>query len=63
MPPTAVALRELDERGFTRLEGVFAPERRERLVRRIDELFVEEGERAGSEFRPEPGAPIGSERR
>jgi hypothetical protein len=57
MPPTAIALRELDERGFTRLEGVVAPERRERLVGRIDGLFAEEGEHAGSEFRPEPGAP------
>ncbi len=53
----AVVLRELDERGFTRLEAVLPPQRRERLVGRIEALFAEEGERAGSEFRPEPGAP------
>jgi hypothetical protein len=53
----AEARHELDERGFTRLPGVLAAERRERLVRRLDELFVEEGERAGAEFRIEPGAP------
>jgi hypothetical protein len=51
------ARRELDERGFTRLAGVLSPERRERLARRIDALFEQEGERAGSEFRPEPGSP------
>ena len=57
MAATATALRELDERGFTRLAGVLTLERRERLVRRIEELFAEEGERAGAEFRIEPGAP------
>jgi len=48
---------ELDERGWTTIEAVLSPERRERLVNRIDTLFAEEGERAGAEFRPEPGAP------
>jgi hypothetical protein len=57
MAASATAIRELDERGFTRLDGVLGFERRGRLVRRIEELFAEEGERAGAEFRIEPGAP------
>ena len=47
---------ELDERGWTAIEAVLSPSRLERLVQRIDALFAEEAERAGSEFRPEPGA-------
>jgi len=39
-----------------RLDGFIAPERRRRITERIDTLFTEEGERAGSEFRQEPGA-------
>jgi ectoine hydroxylase-related dioxygenase (phytanoyl-CoA dioxygenase family) len=49
--------RELDERGFTTIAGVLGDARVARLTSRIDELFFEEGERAGAEFRPEPGAP------
>jgi hypothetical protein len=48
---------ELDERGYTTIEGVLGPARLDRLVERIDALFASEGERRGSEFRPEPGAP------
>jgi ectoine hydroxylase-related dioxygenase (phytanoyl-CoA dioxygenase family) len=48
---------ELDERGYTTIEGVLGPARLDRLVTRIDTLFASEGERAGAEFRPEPGAP------
>ena len=47
---------ELDERGFVRLEAFIAPERRQRLKGRIQALFDAEGEGAGGEFRPEPGA-------
>jgi Phytanoyl-CoA dioxygenase (PhyH) len=47
---------ELDERGFTKLEGLLSPERCQCLANRIEELFALEGEAAGSEFRREPGA-------
>ena len=47
---------QLDEVGFVRLPGFIAPERRRRLVDRIDALLAEEGARAGAEFRQEPGA-------
>jgi hypothetical protein len=47
---------ELDERGFVRLEGFIAPERRRRLTDRIQALFDAEGDRAGAEFKLEPGA-------
>ena len=48
--------RGLDEDGYVRLEGFIAPDRRRRLVERIDALFASEGEAAGAEFRQEPGA-------
>jgi hypothetical protein len=48
--------RRLDEEGYVRLEGFIAPARRARLVDRIESLFAAEGERAGAEFRQEPGA-------
>lgn len=46
----------LDERGWVSLEGAIAPALRERLIERIEALFAAEGERAGSEWRQEPGA-------
>ncbi len=48
--------RRLDDDGYVRLEGLVAPARRQRLVDRIEALFAAEGERAGAEFRQEPGA-------
>jgi hypothetical protein len=48
--------RRLDEEGYVRLDGFIAPGRHRRIVERIDALFAEEGETAGSEFRQEPGA-------
>jgi hypothetical protein len=48
--------RRLDEQGYVCLEAFIAPERRRRLTDRIDDLFAEEGEAAGAEFRQEPGA-------
>ena len=48
--------RQLDEAGYVRLPGFIAPERRRRLVERIDALFAAEGAQAGAEFRQEPGA-------
>lgn len=48
--------RRLDEQGWVRLDGFIAPDRRRRITERIDALFAEEGDAAGSEFRQEPGA-------
>ena len=53
--------RLLDERGWVALEGFLPPERRRRLVDRIEALFAAEGDRAGAEFRrarPIPGPRI-----
>jgi Phytanoyl-CoA dioxygenase (PhyH) len=47
---------ELDERGFTKIEGLLSADRRQRLVDGLEALFAEEGEGAGSEFKQEPGA-------
>ena len=46
----------LDEEGYVKLEGFIAPARRQRLADRIEALFASEGEKAGAEFRQEPGA-------
>jgi ectoine hydroxylase-related dioxygenase (phytanoyl-CoA dioxygenase family) len=48
--------RQLDELGYLVLPGLMSAELLERLRRRVDELFEEEGARAGSEFKQEPGA-------
>jgi hypothetical protein len=47
---------ELDESGFTKLEGLLSRERCRNLADRIEELFAREGDAAGSEFKQEPGA-------
>src|SRR5262245_19158526 len=57
MEPGRTRRRELDERGHTTIAGALRPARLDLLVGRIDELFFEEGGRAGGEFRLEPGAP------
>jgi Phytanoyl-CoA dioxygenase (PhyH) len=46
----------LDRLGYLKLEGFIAPELRVRLVERLQALLVAEGDRAGSEFKQEPGA-------
>ncbi|MEK7834237.1 MAG: phytanoyl-CoA dioxygenase family protein [Acidobacteriota bacterium] len=46
--------RQLDEEGFLVLEDYASPEMLSALRGRIAELFVEQGERAGSEFKQEP---------
>jgi ectoine hydroxylase-related dioxygenase (phytanoyl-CoA dioxygenase family) len=56
MPIDEAHRRELDERGFVRLAAFIDPERRRRLAARIQALFDAEGDRAGAEFKPEPGA-------
>jgi ectoine hydroxylase-related dioxygenase (phytanoyl-CoA dioxygenase family) len=48
--------RRLDEDGYLVLPGLMPPELLAALRRRIDELFDEEGDRAGGEFKQEPGA-------
>jgi ectoine hydroxylase-related dioxygenase (phytanoyl-CoA dioxygenase family) len=48
--------RQLDELGFLKLPAVVGAAVRERLVSRMEELFAQEGDRAGSEFKQEPGA-------
>jgi ectoine hydroxylase-related dioxygenase (phytanoyl-CoA dioxygenase family) len=48
--------RDLDENGFVILDRFISDELLEALRRRIDELFFEEGCRAGCEFKQEPGA-------
>jgi hypothetical protein len=48
--------RQLDELGYLVLPGLMPPAMLEALRRRVDELFAEEGDRAGWEFKTEPGA-------
>jgi ectoine hydroxylase-related dioxygenase (phytanoyl-CoA dioxygenase family) len=48
--------RQLDEEGYLVLPGLMPPELLEALRRRIEELFAEEGARAGAEFKQEPEA-------
>jgi len=47
---------QLDEQGYLVLPGLMSRELLERLRRRVEELFGEEGPAAGSEFKQEPGA-------
>jgi ectoine hydroxylase-related dioxygenase (phytanoyl-CoA dioxygenase family) len=48
--------RQLDEQGYLSLPGLMSAELLEAVRRRVDELFAQEGDRAGSEFKTEPGA-------
>jgi len=48
--------RQLDEQGYLVLPGLMGAELLERVGARVEELFAEVGERAGSEFKTEPGA-------
>lgn len=47
------ARQELDERGYIVLEGFIAPERLQGLRHRVEQVYAEEGEHAGHEFRHE----------
>lgn len=49
-------LRSLDEQGYVVIEGLVDQEWLQALRRRVEELFEEEGENAGHEFRTEPFA-------
>jgi hypothetical protein len=53
MSPLEIAT--LDERGFVVLADFMSPELLAGLRRRVEELFEEEGGRAGAEFKQEPG--------
>ena len=46
--------RQLDEQGYLVLEGFMGDALLDAVRRRVEELFAEEGERAGSEFKQEP---------
>ncbi len=48
--------RELNRDGFLKLAGAIDRTTLERLQRRVADLFVEEGERSGAEFKQEPGS-------
>ena len=48
--------RQLEEQGYCVLPGFLSPVSLDALRSRVDELFVLEGDQAGSEFRQEPGA-------
>jgi hypothetical protein len=50
-----VSKRALDENGFLILPGFLTTAQVARFVDRVEKLFVEEGEQAGSEFKQEPG--------
>ena len=53
---TVADRRQLDEQGYLILPGMMTPALLEALRRRMDGLLAEEGERAGAEFKNEPGA-------
>ena len=53
---TELEKRELDERGYVVLPDFMGPELLAALRRRVDELYAEEGEHSGSEFKQEPQA-------
>src|SRR5581483_1205733 len=55
MLPSSVKL-QLDEQGYVVLPEFLPPEEVERFNARVEELFACEGDRAGSEFKQEPGA-------
>jgi len=48
--------RQLDEEGYLILEDLMGLDMLETLRARIDQLFAEEGDQAGSEFKQEPNA-------
>ncbi len=52
---TAADQRQLDENGYVVIENFFAPDLVAQLRERVERLFAEEGDAAGSEFKKEPG--------
>ena len=55
MNPTDAEKHRLDEDGYLVLEHFMSEELLASVRRRVDELFAEEGDGAGSEFKQEPG--------
>ena len=55
MPLADIEKRQLDEVGFLVLDGFMPPGLVLRLRERVEQLYVEEGDAAGAEFKPEPG--------
>ena len=53
---TAAEIEQLDEQGYVVLPGFMSPGFLHALRERTEQLFEEEGENAGSEFRKEPGS-------
>jgi ectoine hydroxylase-related dioxygenase (phytanoyl-CoA dioxygenase family) len=53
---TEAQRRDLDDLGYVVIERYMSPALLEEIRRRVDELFDEEGDSAGSEFKQEPGA-------
>jgi ectoine hydroxylase-related dioxygenase (phytanoyl-CoA dioxygenase family) len=53
---TPAQRQQLDELGFLVIEEYLRPPELARLRERIEQLFEEEGENAGAEFKKEPGA-------
>jgi ectoine hydroxylase-related dioxygenase (phytanoyl-CoA dioxygenase family) len=53
---TSFETQQLNELGYVELPEFMSGELLETLRNRVDELFEEEGENAGSEFRQEPGS-------
>ncbi|MBI1940011.1 MAG: phytanoyl-CoA dioxygenase family protein [Acidobacteria bacterium] len=51
---TELEKQSLDRDGYVALEGFMNVDLLDALCRRVEELFAEEGERAGSEFKQEP---------
>ena len=51
---TETQKRQLDEEGYCILPALMSPELLDRVRRRVDELFEQEGASAGSEFKQEP---------
>ncbi len=54
---TELEKESLDQQGFIILEGFMSRDLLEGLRQRVAELFAEEGEKAGSEFKQEPHSP------
>ncbi len=53
---TAIERQQLDEAGYIVLPDFMGPALLDSLRRRVDELFREEGDRAGAEFKQEAGS-------
>jgi hypothetical protein len=47
---------QLRARGYLTLSGAIPPDLRRQVLERLEELYAQEGERAGAEFKQEPGA-------